>query len=158
MKKFCIILSMLCILITSCSTIHHSPDKPPIDFDSNYLNQQIRLLVVPQLGAFKTNSDMALLLEYDTVNEIVFPSNFNLRIFVQQANQWIETKEKPTIRPTDPVILSPKSSSQGSIVAFWPQLDNLTKTYYMRVYVFGDMKTSDGSKQVAAFADFVLTP
>ncbi len=101
-----------------------------------------------------------MLLGYYTTNEIVFPSNYNLRLYVQQDGQWVEIKEKPTIRPPDEVDLSPKiPSSYGQIVAFWPQLEDLAKTYNMRAYVFGDMTTSEGQKQqVAAFADFVLTP
>jgi hypothetical protein len=106
-------------MVTSCSILHRSPDKPPIDFDPNYLNQQIRLLVSKELSAFKTDSDVGLLLEYNTVNEIIFPNNYNLRIFVQQNDQWVEVKQRPTIRPNGPVILSPNiPSSRGQIVAF----------------------------------------
>ncbi len=159
MKKLCIALSLLCSLITSCSVIYRRPDKPPIDFDSAYMNHQIRLIVIKELSAFKTNSDVAVQLEYDTTNEIVFPSNYNLRLFIQQDGEWVEIREKPTIRVGDPVILSPNIPSlYGQIVGFWPQLDDLTKTYYMRVYVFGDMKTPEDTKKVAAFADFILTP
>ena len=159
MKKSWVALGVLCLISTSCSVIYQNPSKPPVDFDAAYMNRQIRLIVVRELSAFKTNSDVAVLLEYDTTNEIVFPNNYNLRLFIQQNGQWEETKEKPTIRPGGQVVLSPNNpSSYGQIVWFWPQLDDPNKTYHMRVYVFGDMKTPEGIKQVAAFADFVLTP
>ena len=159
MKKLCIVLGLLCSLISSCSPNYRKPDKSPIDFDSVYMNHQIRLIAMKELSPFKTNDFEALLLEYDTTNEIVFPSNFNLRLFIQQDGEWVEIREKPTIRVEDPVILSPKiPSSHGQLVGFWPQLDDLTKTYFMRVYIFGDMKTPEGTKKVAAFADFILTP
>ncbi len=159
-KKRLVALSLLCFVLVSCSAIDSSATKPPISFDPAYLNQQISLIVVKELSAFRTNQDVALHLEYNTENEIVFPSNYNLRIFVQQGGQWVEVKEKPTIRPSGEVVLSPKiPSSYGQIVAFRPQLADLTKTYYMRVCVFGEMTSPEGKKrEVAAFANFVLTP
>lgn len=145
--------------MASCSMFHSKPESPPIDFDPNYINQQIRLGVVKELSEFRTNSPIALLLLYNTTNEITLPANYNLRIFIQQETQWVEIKEEPTIRPMEPIILSPSiPSSYGQIITFLPQLDDLTKTYYMRVYVIGDMKTPEGIKKVAAFADFTLTP
>jgi len=160
MRKSLLAFCLLWFMMTSCSTVHRSPSKPPIDFDPAYLNQQIRLVVVKELSAFKTDQDIGLLLEYNNTNEIVFPNNYNLRIFIQQDGQWVEIKEKPTIRPSDEVVLSPNiPSSYGQIVAFSPQLGDLTKTYYVRIYIFGDMTNPEGKKQqVASFADFVLTP
>lgn len=159
MKKFLISLSLLYSLMTSCSTLKSIPNKPPVDFDAAFLNQQIRLVAMRELGSFRTGDDQAVLLEYNTTNKIVFPNDYNLRIFIQQNGQWIEIKEKPTIRPEKQVILSPNiPTSYGHIVGFWPQLDDLTKMYNMRLYVFGEMETPDGTKQVAAFVDFVLTP
>jgi hypothetical protein len=159
MRKALIVMSLLCSVVTSCSVNSQSPDKPPIDFDAAYMNHQIRLVVVNELSAFKTDSDVALLLEYHTTNKIVFPSDYNLKLFIQQDDEWVVVKEKPTIRPDAPVVLSPNiPSSYGHIVGFWPQLDDLNKTYRMRAYVFGDMETKEGIHQVATFADFILTP
>jgi hypothetical protein len=136
-----------------------SPEKPPVEFDPAYLNQQIKLIAIKNLSAFKTKYPVAVLLEYDSTNEIVLPSNYNLRIFIQQDEQWLEIKERPTTSPKDPIVLSPSiPSSYGQIVAFLPALDDLTKTYQMRVYIFGDMTTQEGIRKVAAFVDFVLTP
>lgn len=146
-------------MASSCSAIPRTPDKPPIDFESAYLNRQIRLVVIKELSAFNTHDSVGVHLEYDTANRIVFPSDYNLRLFAQEDGKWTEIRELPTIRPTGPVILSPSiPSSYAQIVAFWPQLDDVTKTYFMRAYVFGDMEASGGTKRVAAFADFVLTP
>lgn len=159
MRKPFITIILLCSLAASCSVNSQSPETPPIDFDSAYLNQQIKLTVVNELSAFRTDSVVALLLEYNTTNEIVFPSNYNLRLFIQQDGEWVEVKEKPTIRPDEPVVLSPNiPTSYGHIVAFWPQLDNLERKYDMRAYLFGDMKTAEGIQKVATFADFILRP
>ena len=156
-RLFVCLLGLTFFLITSCSMINSGPDKPPIAFDPAYLNQQIRLIPLKEMSAFKTEYPVAVLLQYTSTNEIVFPNNFNLRIFIQQNDQWLEIKEQPTTRPKDPIILSRQALSR-QIVMFSPELDDLTKTYHMRVYVFGDMKTQEGTKQVAAFVNFVLTP
>jgi len=160
MKKLLMVLVLLLYFaITSCSVINNGPDKPPIVFDSAYLNQQIRLVAIKQLSAFQTKYPVAVHLEYVSSNKIVFPSNYNLRIFIQKDSQWLEIKEKPAIRPKDKVILSPSIPiSYEQIIMFSPALDDLTKVYFMRIYVFGDMTMSEGTKQVAAFVDFVLSP
>lgn len=150
-------LSLLLFVIAACSAAYQIPDKPPIDFDLDYLNRQIRLLVVDQ-WPYKTNDSMAVLLEYNSSNEIEFPSNYNHRIFIEQGGEWVEIQEKPFPWPDDPIVLSPDTVTDDQIVAFWPQLNGLDKTYFMRLYVFGDMTTPDGTKEVAAFVDFVVTP
>jgi hypothetical protein len=159
-KKLWLSFGLICAMLGSCNVLQANPSKAPIDFDPAYLNQQIKLVVVKELSAFNTTDDVAVLLGYYTTNEIVLPNNFNLRLFIEQNDQWVEIKEQPTIRPKEPVILSPKiPSSYGQIVAFWPQLPDRTKRYSVRLYVFGDMTTPEGQKhRVAAFCDFVLRP
>lgn len=160
MKKVFISFSLLLsFILTSCSALGEDAVNPPIQFDAIYLNQQIRLIAMKQLSPFTTRDPVAVHLEYDSENEIVFPSNYNIKTFAKQDGKWVEIKEKPEIRSDNKVILSPSIPiSYGQIVVFSPALDDLTKTYYMRIYVFGDMTTPDGIKQVAAFVDFVLTP
>jgi hypothetical protein len=159
MRKLFVFLGLACFMIASCSALNGKPDKPPIEFDPAYLNQQIKLIAIKNLSAFQTKYPVAVLLEYDSTNEIVLSSNYNLRIFIQQDGQWLEVKDQITMRPKDPIVLSPSiPSSYGQSVMFFPSLDDLTKTYHMRVYVFGDMKTQAGTQRVAAFVDFVLTP
>ncbi len=158
MKKLFISLILMCFMIVSCSMVNGQPDKPPVEFDPAYVNQQIQLIAIKEMSAFQTKYPVAVLLQSNSRNEIVFPNNFNLRLFIQQDDgKWLEIKEKPTTLPADPIIMSP-TALYRHIVMFSPDLDDLTKTYRMRVYVFGEMKTQEGAKQVAAFVDFVLTP
>jgi hypothetical protein len=153
-------LCILSFILFGCSTFHQSTIKPPIEFDSSYLNQQVRLLVVKYVWPpFKKGETHALVIEYRTPNKVVFPSNYNLRIFIEEDNGWIEINDSPADRSDDPIVLTQEDpSSFGHIVAFLPQYPILNKTYYVRVYVFGDMTTSEGIKQVAAFVDFVVNP
>jgi hypothetical protein len=159
MKISRLALGLLFFIVSGCSSVHQSPRESPIDFDPDYLNQQINLLVVKGFGPLKTDGPLAILLEYNTTNKIIFPSNYNLRIFIQQDGEWLEILERPVIWSEDQVILSPNDpSSYGHIVTFWPQLSDPNKTYNMRLYVFGDMTTPEGIKRVAAFVDFVVVP
>ena len=154
-----ILLLLIISSISSCSVLSPGPDKPPIEFASTVLNQQIRLIAGQHLSAYRTRFPVAVRLEYDSTNEIVFPSNYNLRIFIQKDGQWLEIREKSVIRSKDKIILSPTVAlSYDQIIMFVPALDDLTKVYNMRVYVSGNMITSDGTQEVAAFVDFVLNP
>jgi hypothetical protein len=156
--KFSIIL--ICLITFSCSIITTRPDKPPIEFNPEYLNQQIKLIAYTGLDPYKTNQNFVLHLEYDSENKIVFPSDYNQRMFLQQNGKWVEIKEKQVIRSKDQVVLSPATPlSYGQLVGFWPQIDDQTKVAFLRAYVFGDMTLPDGStKPVTAFIDVILTP
>ena len=151
---------LVCLVLTSCSGFEVFPNSPPIQFDAAYLNKQIQLLSDPRFGPLKVNNFVGLLLRYNTDNEITFPNDdYNLRLFIAKDGNWLEIHEAPAIRSQDKVILSPSIPvSYAQIVSFFPQLDDTTKAYNMRVYVFGDMRTPEGIKQVAAFVDFRLRP
>ena len=160
MKKIIIILiSALCIGLLIYHFQSSEPPQPPIPFDSAYLNQQIRLIAPQGLNSYKIGDLVGILLEYDTSNKIVFPNNYNLRLFTLIDNQWIEIWEKPTERLPDKIVLSPEtSSSYNQIIGFIPSINDRTKIYNIRLYIFGDMLTPDGVKKVAGFVDFILTP
>ena len=156
MKKMLIIMLVSFILI-SCSS--NSPEIPPIKLDEVYVNKQIKLIAAQELNDFKTKDSVGLILEYNSENKILFPPNYNLRIFIKEDGKWLEIKEKPTIRPENDVVLSPDVPiSYGQIVSFFPQIPDITKKYTMRAYVFGNMTTKEGTVQVGSFVDFILIP
>ena len=150
---------MISFVSLSCSAINDVPNSPPFQFNELYLNKQIQLFTDPRLGPLNTKDSIGLQLHYLTENEITFPDNYNLRLFIVKDRNWIEIHEKPTIRSGNNILLSPSIPiSFVRIVSFFPQLDDLSKEYQMRVYIFGDMSTQEGIKQVAAFVDFKLRP
>jgi hypothetical protein len=159
MKNWQVLLAGFSFVIAGCSIGFRTPSVAPIDVDSAYLNSQIRLIAVEQMWPLKTNDTLALLLESNTMNEIVFPGNYNLRIFYQENGTWVEILERPISRDQDQFVLEPDDPlSRYEIVGFWPQYPDPSKTYFLRVYVFGDMTTPDGVKVVGAFVDLVVTP
>lgn len=161
MKKLIIVLALcLSYVLLSCAKLNDDLSAP-IEVDTDYLNQQIKLLPVKQLNTFKIGEPVGLQLLYNSENEIVFPSNFNLRIFVRREDNWVEIEERATQRfPDGDVVLSPVNpASYAQIVTFFPELEYLNETYTLRVYVFGDMRIGNHeTKQVAAFVDIVLSP
>jgi hypothetical protein len=139
--------------------INRVPNVAPINFQQAYLNKQIHLIVVDEIWPLKTDAPLDILLESNTTNKIVFPSNYNLRIFYHENGKWIEIPERPTTTFFDQVVMTPEEPlSYQQIVGFWPQYPDPNQAYYLRVYVFGDMTTPDGTQEVAAFVDFVVTP
>jgi hypothetical protein len=133
--------------------------QAPIDFDESFLNKQIRLRTGEPIWPLKTTDSLALLLEANAPDKIIFPNDFNLRIFYQEGEKWVELPERPVTRLYDLVVMTPEEpASLYQIVDFWPEYPDVEATYYMRVYVFGDMSTPEGVKEVAAFIDFVVTP
>lgn len=162
MKKLIIFLLALSLsyVLLSCAKPNRELSDP-IEVDTDYLNQQIKLLPVKHLNTFKTGDPVGLQLLYNSENEIVFPSNFNLRIFVRQEYTWVEIEERVTQRfPDADVVLSPINPvSYAQIVTFFPELEHLNESYTLRAYVFGDMKIdNDQTKPVVAFVDIVLSP
>lgn len=148
----------ICLLITSCAS-DIEPDDPPVSFDSLHINKEISMAASQEFNTFRTGDTIALFVLYNIVDtdiEVVFPNNFNMRIFIKQSKDWIEIKERAKIRLFDKVTLSP--TNNRSLLIFTPVLPDLNQRYEMRVYVFGEMVYPDGIQQVVAFVDFILRP
>ena len=162
MKKFFMffLCNLIIFVLVSCSSQGKDNSiNSPIHFDADYLNQQIYLIADENMNSFKINDWVGLMLIYNTTNEISFPDNYNLRIFIRKDDDWLEIYEKPTIRSGNTVILSPNiPMSNGRTVTFIPSLDDTDRSYQVRAYVFGDMNTKKGIHQVAAYIDFKLNP
>lgn len=158
-KSFVTFCLLACLLVGSCAFLDTETDNLPIEFELSNMNQQIKLFAIEEMNTFRIDYPVRLFLAYNAQMsdaEIVFAPNFNLRIFIQKNGKWVEIKEKPVVRADENVFLSPASNKQ--LVTFFPDLPDVAQTYSMRVYVFGDMDSADGTKQVAAFVDFVLAP
>jgi hypothetical protein len=150
-------LLLLHIILLSCSTA--SP-KHPIPTEEGFLNKQILIRAPSYANKFKTTETLVLELKYNSTNVIVFPRNYNLRIFEYSGDDWVEIKEKPTQRfPDEDIIFSPdKYIPAVQVVGLFPDLPDIFREYKLRIYLTGKMKTDDGDQDVTAFVDVVLTP
>jgi hypothetical protein len=155
-EKFLLSTLLVFLLLVGCST-----NIPPIDFDENYLNQQIQLIAIKELNSFETTDAVTVLLNYNTTDKIIFPENYNLRLFVLQNNEWIEIFEVPMdIYPKGDIILSPEDpSSYNRMVTFIPSIADKEKKQHLRIYVFGELQIVAGeTKTVSAYTDVMLAP
>lgn len=159
-RKIWFIGLLLSLALVACGADDVTVVKEPVDFDGAYLNQQIQLIVIPKWNSFKTTDDVAVKLFYDSENKIVMPRNYNLKLFIKQADKWLEIPEKPIERlPAGDVVLAPNAPAYANdMIGFEPILPDVTKTSVIRVYIFGDMTTPEGIKKVAAYAEITLFP
>ena len=143
-------------LLTSCA----SEKNNPISINEKYVNQQILLRAPNYANTFRTRDSHTLELKYNSDNEIVFPNNYNLRIFENTSTGWVEIKEKPTERiPPGDIVLSPtKELPAVQIVILFPDLPSLEREYSLRIYVIGQMEVHGETEQVIACTQIVLYP
>jgi hypothetical protein len=145
----------LSIFLLSCS---NPKGTLQIDIEDEYVNQQV-LLRAPRFGnTLKTEDPIFLDLLSQSSNKIVFPNNYNLRIFAKINEGWREIKAIPTVRfPKGDIILSPSIKTVESFAVF-PDLVDYNQRYQLRIYVIGDMETNEDIKEVAAYIDITLNP
>lgn len=142
--------------LTSCMG---NEQPPPIVFDPQHLNREIALEAPAFFNDFKTASSVGLKLRSDSPNEIVFPTNYDLRVFSRTDSGWDEIGEKPTERyPPGEVIFPPAAAPATRTVTLFPNLPDERHAYNLRIYVFGEMKTQSQQVPVAAFVDVLLHP
>ena len=158
--KLTSVLSSLCLLgsiLGACST---KESYPPIEIDKNYLNQQIPLEAPNFSNTFRTADAISIEIRNITAHEVVFPNNYNIKIFSYSDNEWVEIPETPTARlPDGDFVLAPNSNMLTIETTFvLPDLPDLNRQYNLRIYVFGDMKANGESMEVAAFTDVTLRP
>jgi hypothetical protein len=149
---------ILQMLLMGCSRTEVKP--PEINVDKENVNQQILLRAPKNFNTFKTTDDINLELKYNTQYEIVFPNDYNLKMFLQTDDHWVEIHEIPTIRlPEGNIVLSPNALMPAVENIFVsPDLPDYNLKYYLRVYVIGTMNINDEDIKVAAYADVTLHP
>jgi len=159
-KKTLIFLIFIFLSITIFTTCNPKLKDDPIFIDKEYLNQQISLRALNYANSFTTKDSIILELKYQSNNEIIFPNNYNVRIFEYYDDVWNEIKEKPTERnPPGEIILSPeKELPVVQIVAVFPDLPDYNRKYYLRIYILGKMKEMGDIKEVVAYTELILHP
>lgn len=159
-KRNGLLISFLLLLSVSMIAFWGtSSAPPPIEFDQVNLNQQITLDVVEELNTFESGESIFVFVYFNVKDlnaEIVFPNHSNRKMFIKDGKDWVEVFEKPTTYLYENVILN-RTKCRNALVLD-PKLPDLRKPYYLRVYVFGDMTTDEGTIQVAAYTDIMLTP
>jgi hypothetical protein len=132
----------------------------PIKTDLDFTNQQIKLFTFDYDNSY-TTSDIIVTEIWDVSgNLITFPNDYNIRIFEKSNKGWIEIFEKPTTRlPQGDFTIDPVNEDMCSLtVAIYPDLPEVDRKYYLRIFVFGKMSQDGEENDVAAYVDVVLRP
>ena len=150
-------LLIMVILLSACG-LARADD--PIEFDKEYLNNQVLIRAPAYSNTFKTKGTITLELKYNSNSRILFANNYNIKIFQNISNHWTEIKEKPATRiSSDIVELSPEKAMPAvQVVMFYPDLPQPNEKCSLRVYVVGLMEANGTTKNVAAYTDIVLFP
>jgi len=146
------------LLLISCARLN---DKmpPPLEFEDDYLNNQVILHALAQDNTFKTTDILILRLTFRTDTDIVFPNDYNLHLFIRDKESWKEINEKPIVRlPEGEFIFSPDTSHQMPVIFVEPNIENTEQKYLLRIYVSGKMIENGISKTVASYLDIELRP
>ena len=160
MNKACITISNMFLVVFLLTSCNGSEDVSPVSIGEDYVNQQILIRVPDYSNTLKTADPISLELKYNSNNRIVFPNDYNLRVFERTSDEWIEIKQKPVERyPTDDIVLAPdREISIVQIVVVFPEIPNLEEKHLLRIYVFGDMEVNGDVVEVAAYTDVRLNP
>jgi hypothetical protein len=147
---------ILAISLTACSA---AESADPIITDPDYTNQQIKFFSLNN-NTYKTSDILSVEIWNMSENQIIFPNNYNIRIFEKTNKGWTELAEKPTIRlPEGDSMLNPQNENSSlQIINVFPDLPDLHQTYNLRIYVFGQMSEKNKKIEVAAYTDVILKP
>lgn len=151
-------LFLLCFLeLVGCSSLEM---PSPVQFDEDLMNRQILLRSPEFYNTFKTTSPITIEIKNTTSYKIVFPNDYNIKIYSKVGDDWKEVKEIPTIRlPEGDNELFPASdlpTLENIFVS--PDLPDYSLSYHLRVYVFGDLIKDNEVVKVAAYTDVLLVP
>lgn len=150
-------VTSLLLFIASCKT---KEIPSPVNIENEFVNQQIKIRFDNYSNTFKTSDPISLELKYNSSNVIVFPNNYNLKIFEFSNDNWLEIQEKPTVRlPGGDVVFDPNIMLPAVEMIFVsPHIKDLSQSHKLRIYVIGEMQTGNGNQNVAAYVDVLLKP
>jgi hypothetical protein len=155
-SQFLLSVTLILIFFSGCSA---APPPPPLNFKDDALNNQIMLSALPEHNSFQTGQTLFINIAFNTQNQIVFPNNYNLRLFIEDGEEWREIQEQPRIRlPEGDFVFSPLTSHRFPGFYVKPILPDLRSKYKLRIYISGEMESDNGAETVASFIDISLRP
>ncbi|HEY9078052.1 MAG TPA: hypothetical protein VIO61_16065 [Anaerolineaceae bacterium] len=170
-KKFRLLLFVflfLCFFTPGCSSDASTPDIPLPDLGVKVYEFNKRLHLSRLEGpkrVFRNEEDISLLIENLGNEDIAFPVDYGLQLFLYSDNNWVKIRqlvEYPLVNPND---LLPIPPSKGDLRRMGypiisPYFPGLKKRTPMRVFVIGSVykngKITD--ERVGAYMDAFLEP
>ncbi len=131
----------------------------PIEFDEQNLNHQIVLKLISPQNSYKTRDTLFINFTLHTQNTIIFPNNYNLRLFLNENGMWKEIDETPRIRlPEGDFVFESLTAHQLPGFYVKPVLTDYDKKQIIRIYISGEMDDGASTTTVASFIDVTLRP
>jgi hypothetical protein len=150
------IIFVFIIFVASCS-VGKSNDINA-NSDQNNVNSEIKIYEIPgQEEIKKNNSLISLQITNLSDNNIVFPNDYGLRLFVLNGDIWKEVNNCYHYAETERDLPSVNGPQIGLVFDIFPCVDEINKTKTLRVWVIGTKQDETGEK-VMAFIDLILKP
>ena len=127
-------------------------------------NTEIRLSVLHFPSDEGTETDIVFLLENQTSNDVIFPSDFGLRLFYlpRDKNEWLEIENHILYLPEELRVLSDQKdpAHNKTVLDVRPNVDQMQLPGRLRVIVLGNIMGNNEktAEQVSAFLDLELSP
>jgi hypothetical protein len=160
------VLTIPIMLITACTSNQDSYRDMAFDliFAHEDTNNSIQLSVWKNYQFFKLGTTIDLAVKNLSNEIIVFPPNYNVRIFhySEDEKQWMVVEDSIE-SPSEPLrALAPQGSDKPNVgdVIFHPNLETHGSQITIRVTVTGNVVRDDiiTDEQVGAYIDIVLHP
>jgi hypothetical protein len=158
-KNLSIIISTIILILCSCvsnSTISENY-VPTLDFPIEKMNSSF-IITDPAINNNSYKNDDILLLDlYNrSVNAIIFPGDFNLRIYQKVGTKWVPVKNNLAFSQGDWFLPTNQDWKAGIGLDLIPDISGLDKPTTIRIFAFG--KTESTQEKVGAFIELTLYP
>ena len=160
MKKFLsIIISTIILILCSCvrnSTISENYE-PTMDFPIEKLNSSF-IITDPAINnnSYKNDDILLLDLENRSENAIIFPGDFNLRIYQKVGTKWIPVKNNLANPQGDWYLPKNQDWKASEELGLIPDITGLEKPTTIRIFAFGKIESTQ--EKVGAYIELTLYP
>jgi hypothetical protein len=146
---------ILCACVSS-STISENY-VPTLDFPIEKMNSSF-IITDPVINnnSYKNDDILLLDLENRSENAIIFPGDFNLRIYQKVGAKWVPVKNNLAYPQGDWFLPTYQEWKAGKGLGLVPYIPGLEKPSTIRVFASG--KTETIQEKVGAFIELTLYP
>lgn len=160
-KVLWLLLSFLILFgLSSCGMPNSSDNEqlPGIDLPITEYNQKVVLQDNAEfLNTYKLGSVFVLEINNQSKDEIIFPPDFGLKIFIREQGNWSEVENRTDFADYDNLLLTNSEWPSGLDLVFMPYIADLDASTNIRVTIVGHVKDKP-DELVGAFIDLPLKP
>lgn len=162
MKVRPVLLLATLVLVAACAGEQPPTGMPPVDIPLEVLNTEVRVFYLEGWNTFRIDDPVALSVEVVGDEQVIFPPDFGVRMFLYSEGMWVEIEGVPTEYRGGSFVLSPSHGDPFEVgdTSVFPIVPDKGTPALLRVFVTGhvyrDGKATD--ERVGAFVDLTLNP